>query len=136
MGRFLKPGKVVLVVAGRFAGRKAVIVKNFDEPSGTDSFGHALLAGIDKYPLPITRSMYKKKQERRSRIRPFLKVINYTHLMPTRYSVDISFDSKKVNKEILGDPSKKRQAKREIQSKFQQRYKAGKSKWFFQKLRF
>ena len=27
MGRFMKPGKVVLVLGGRYAGRKAVIVK-------------------------------------------------------------------------------------------------------------
>lgn len=27
MGKFMKPGKVVLVLSGRFAGRKAVIVK-------------------------------------------------------------------------------------------------------------
>lgn len=27
MGKFMKTGKVVLVLAGRFAGRKAVVVK-------------------------------------------------------------------------------------------------------------
>uniref|UniRef100_K7EQQ9 Ribosomal protein L27 n=1 Tax=Homo sapiens TaxID=9606 RepID=K7EQQ9_HUMAN len=27
MGKFMKPGKVVLVLAGRYSGRKAVIVK-------------------------------------------------------------------------------------------------------------
>lgn len=27
MGKFMKPGKVVMVLAGRYAGRKAVIVK-------------------------------------------------------------------------------------------------------------
>ena len=48
MGKFLKPGKVVLVLNGRFAGRKAVIVKNYDE-GGTDrTYGHALIAGIDR----------------------------------------------------------------------------------------
>lgn len=30
MGKFMKPGKVVLVLSGRFAGRKAVIVKVSD----------------------------------------------------------------------------------------------------------
>ncbi len=27
MGKFIKPGKVVLVLGGRYAGRKAIIVK-------------------------------------------------------------------------------------------------------------
>lgn len=30
MGKFMKPGKVVLVLAGRYSGRKAVIVKVAD----------------------------------------------------------------------------------------------------------
>ena len=31
----------------------------------------------------------------------FLQVINYNHVMPTRYSVDISFDKTNLNKELL-----------------------------------
>ena len=31
MVKFLKSGKVVVLLQGRFAGRKAVIVKNFDD---------------------------------------------------------------------------------------------------------
>ena len=31
----------------------------------------------------------------------FCQVINYNHVMPTRYSVDISFDKTNLNKELL-----------------------------------
>ena len=31
MGKFMKSGKVVLVLGGRYAGRKGIIVKNHDE---------------------------------------------------------------------------------------------------------
>ena len=48
MGKFLKQGKVVLVLNGRFAGRKAVIVKNYDEGGAYKPYGHALVAGIDR----------------------------------------------------------------------------------------
>lgn len=34
MGKFMKPGKVVMVLAGRYAGRKAVIVKVRDDLTG------------------------------------------------------------------------------------------------------
>ena len=29
------------------------------------------------------------------------QVVNYNHMMPTRYSVDISFDKTNINKELL-----------------------------------
>ena len=48
MGKFMKPGKVVLVLNGRFAGRKAVIVRNYDEGQSDRAYGHALIAGIDR----------------------------------------------------------------------------------------
>ena len=28
-------------------------------------------------------------------------MVNYNHMMPTRYSVDISFDKTNINKELL-----------------------------------
>lgn len=85
MGKFIKSGKVVLVLSGRYAGKKAVIVKNYDDGTADKPFGHALVAGISRYPLKVTKKMGKKKTAKRSRIKPFVKVYNYNHLMPTRY---------------------------------------------------
>ena len=31
----------------------------------------------------------------------YFQVVNYNHMMPTRYSVDISFDKTNINKELL-----------------------------------
>ena len=31
----------------------------------------------------------------------YLQVVNYNHMMPTRYSVDISFDKTNINKELM-----------------------------------
>merc|ERR1739848_648427 len=91
MGKIMKAGKVVLVVAGRYAGRKAIIVKPNDEGTADKPFGHALIAGIDRYPRMVTKRMSKKKVKQRSKVKPFLKVVNYNHMMPTRYSVDIAW---------------------------------------------
>lgn len=132
----MKAGKVVLVLNGRYAGRKAVIVKNNDEGSSEKPYGHALVAGIDRYPRKVTKRMGKKKIEKRSRVKAFLKVLNYNHLMPTRYLLEMTFDKSSVNKEVLKDASKRRKARREIKAKFEERYKTGKNRWFFQKLRF
>ncbi|XP_031566007.1 60S ribosomal protein L27-like [Actinia tenebrosa] len=136
MGKFIKSGKVVLVLNGRYAGKKALIVKNYDEGSTDKQYGHALVAGISRYPLKVTKRMGKKRSAKRSKIKPFVKVINYNHLMPTRYSVDVPLDKQNINKDIFRDPSLKRKALREVKSKFEERYKSGKNKWFFQKLRF
>ena len=81
----MKPGKVVVVLGGRYAGKKGVIVKTHDDGSNDRPYGHALVAGINKYPLRITRKMGKKRVAKRTRIKSFVKVVNYNHLMPTRY---------------------------------------------------
>merc|ERR1739846_17804 len=73
----------------------------------------------------------KKKVKQRSKIKPFRKVVNYNHLMPTRYSVDIALDKDKLNKEVLKDPIKKKKARHIVRTKFEERYKSGKNKWFF-----
>ncbi|VDM93889.1 unnamed protein product [Onchocerca ochengi] len=136
MGKIMKPGKVVLVLGGRFAGRKAIIVKAYDEGSSDRAYSHALIAGIDKYPLMVTKRMGKKKIKSRSKLRPFVGIASYSNLLPTRYSVDVTLDKNLVNKDVLKEPGKKRRARMEVKSKFEERYKTGKNRWFFTKLRF
>merc|ERR1711863_163185 len=136
MVKFMKPGKVVIVLAGRYAGRKAIIVKQQDDVTQDRGYGHALVAGIDRYPRKVTKTMSKKKLTKRSKIKPFVKVINYNHLMPTRYSVDVNINKSVVNKESIKDPAGKRKCKAVVKASLEERYKSGKNKWFFQKLRF
>jgi large subunit ribosomal protein L27e len=74
MGKIMKSGKVVLVLSGRFAGRKAIIMKTFDDGTSEKMFGQALVAGIDRYPRRVTRRMNKAKVHKNCRIKPFVKV--------------------------------------------------------------
>ncbi|CAI9715394.1 ribosomal L27 [Octopus vulgaris] len=136
MKKFMKANKVVLILNGRFAGRKAIIVKNYDEGTQDKGYSHALVAGIDRHPRKVTKRMSKKKLKQRSKIKTFIKVCNYNHLMPTRYSVDVVLDKSHVNKDAFRDPALKRRAKREVKAKLEERYKTGRNRWFFQKLRF
>ena len=71
----MKAGKVILLLGGRYAGRKAVIVKPSDEGTSDKPFSHALVAVIDRYPRKVTKKMSKKKVSKRSKIKPFLKVV-------------------------------------------------------------
>jgi large subunit ribosomal protein L27e len=77
-------GKVVVLLNGRYAGKKAVIVKTVDEGNEKRPYPHAIVAGVEKYPLKINKSMGQKRVAKRSRVHPFVKVVNFNHIMPTR----------------------------------------------------
>ncbi|KAI8848709.1 ribosomal L27e protein family-domain-containing protein [Chytridium lagenaria] len=127
MVKFLKNGKVVLVLSGRFAGKKAVIVKNYDEGTSTRPYPHA-------YPLKITRGMGQKRVAKRSKVKPFIKVVNYNHIMPTRYNLDLDL-KQVVSADSFKEPAQRSTSKKAIKKVFEERYNSGKNKWFFQKLR-
>ncbi|KAB0347763.1 hypothetical protein FD754_012620 [Muntiacus muntjak] len=114
MGKFMQPGQMVLVLAGRYSRHKAVIMKNIDDSTSDRPYSHALVAGIDGCPCKVTAAVGKKKIAKRSKIKCFVKVYNYNHLMPIRCSVDIPLNKTVVNKDVFRDPALKRKAQREI----------------------
>ena len=140
MVKFIKPGKVVIITAGRYAGRKAIVVKVFDDGSRERTFGHCLVAGIDRAPQDVTKAMSKKKILKRSKIKPFVKFVNYNHIMPTRYSVDIDARTV-VNPNVMKKPDTRTEARKEVKKLFETRYlERGNNtagvQYFFHKLRF
>jgi len=139
--KFLKAGKIVLLLSGRMAGKKAVIVKTFDEGTPDRPYGHCIVAGIQKFPLKITKKMSEKKIAKRSRIKPFIKCVNYNHLMPTRYMIDLELKSLVTTDIVAGsNPTARSNCRKDVKKLLEDKYnnciKTGKSKWFFQKLRF
>ncbi|KAF9431261.1 60S ribosomal protein L27A [Podila epigama] len=142
--KFMKSGKVAVILNGRYAGKKAVIVKNNkptsarSPPPGTKErgYGHAIVAGVERYPLKITKNMGKKRVAKRSKVKPFIKVINYNHLMPTRYGLELESLKSVVTLDSFKEPTQREEAKKAIKKLFEERYNSGKNKWFFTKLRF
>jgi len=142
----LESGKVVIVLAGRYAGKKAVVVKTYDDGTDDKRFSHCLVAGVAKNPRKVTRAMSKKKVERRSKcMKPFVKYINVRHVFPTRYQVDMDL-KKAVDEADLANPERKVDVKKGLKKIFEDRYlnqktvtsekKAAGSQYFFQRLRF
>merc|ERR1712183_993104 len=75
--KFSETGKVVIVLAGRHAGKKAVVVKTFDEGNSEKRFSHCLVAGLARNPRKVTKAMSKSKVEKRTKcMKPFVKYIN------------------------------------------------------------
>jgi large subunit ribosomal protein L27e len=137
--KFLKSGKVVVLLQGRYAGKKAVIVRQYDDGHGDRHYGHCVVAGIDKAPLKITKKMEKKKVDNRSKLKAFLKIVNYNHMMPTRYTLsDIAAIKEACKTDLLtnDDYDGKKEAAKVVQKEFKAKYQEGKNKWFFSKLRF
>ncbi|XP_068654295.1 large ribosomal subunit protein eL27x-like [Aristolochia californica] len=135
MVKFLKPGKAVILLQGRFAGRKAVIIRSFDDGTRDRSYGHCLVAGISKYPKKVIRKDSAKKTAKKSRVKAFVKLVNYNHIMPTRYTLDVDLKDV-VSLDVLQSRDKKVAAAKETKAKLEERFKTGKNRWFFSKLRF
>lgn len=99
MAKFLKYGRVVILLQGRFAGKKAVIVKSSEDGTKDRKFGHVLVAGVERSPKKVTKRMGAKKIQKRTSVKPFVKYVNLNHIMPTRYSVKELCDFKELVKE-------------------------------------
>merc|ERR1711998_118386 len=146
MGKFLKDGKIVVILQGRYAGKKAVILKTMDDNTKERPYGHCVVAGVAKAPRPITRAMckptpkMKKLVKKRSAIKVFVKMVNFTHLMPTRYSLESQ--PSKVLKGLLSadtfsEPATKKKVIKQAQELLEKRHQdAEGSQWLFEKLRF
>ena len=123
----MKPGRVVILLAGRRAGKKAVIVKQFDEGKKGKTFAHALVAGVERAPLKVCKRMSKLKIKRRSTLKPFAKVVNYNHLLPTRFQVTGEFAQSGhelktvVTEDKMANKDTRKKLKNEIKAIFTER---------------
>lgn len=127
---------LAVIVRGRHAGKKVVIVKPYDDGSKSHKFPHAIVVGIESAPLRVHKNMTEKKIASRIKLKPFVKLVNYNHLMPTRYSFDVESFKSSVTSESLTEASQKDAARKVIRKALEEKHQAGKNKWFFQKLNF
>ncbi|KAH0696363.1 hypothetical protein KY289_013845 [Solanum tuberosum] len=120
MVKFLKPNKAVIILQGKYAAWKAVIVRAFDEEKRDRPYGHCLVAGLSKYP----------KQAKKSRVKAFIKLVNYNHIMATCYTLDVDLKDV-VNADDLLALDKKVTAEKVTKARLEERFKTGKNCWFF-----
>ncbi|KAL9014167.1 MAG: hypothetical protein Q9173_001181 [Seirophora scorigena] len=135
MVKFLKVGRVAIITRGRYAGKKVVIIQPLDSGSKSHAFPHALVAGIERYPSQVTRRMSKARQAKRSKVKPFIKIINYNHLMPTRYTLELEGLKNVITNDTFKEVSQREEAKKTVKKSLEERYTTGKNRWFFTPLR-
>ena len=73
-----------------------MIVKSCEEGTKERKYPHALVAGIERYPRKVTKRMSKKKIQKKTNIKPFVKYVNLNHIIPTRYTVTGELDFKTI----------------------------------------
>lgn len=112
------------------------MVRPHDDGTKSHAFPHALVVGIERGPLKVTKAHDAKKVAKRTRVKPFVKLVNYNHLMPTRYSLDVESFKNAVTPDSLSEPSQREEAKKVVKKALEEKHQAGKNKWFFTKLNF
>ena len=117
MVKFYKPGKIVVILNGRYAGRKGVIVKSNYESVKDRKYPHCMVVGLSKGPKKPTKKNIAKMQAQIKQLESsdkenaadtvkrlksfgiFIKTYNMSHLLATRYTLkdDLSI-AKSVSK--------------------------------------
>ena len=118
-----------VMLAGRRAGKKAVIVKSFEDgKKGGKLYPHALVVGVERCPMKVHKKMSEKKLKRRSKVKPFVKIVNYNHLLPTRFKVTGEFASggkelkQIVTEDRLEKADNRKKLVQELKGIFNERY--------------
>jgi large subunit ribosomal protein L27e len=155
----LKYGRIVILLKGRYAGRKAVIINASESGTKDRKYPHCLVAGINRYPRKVNRSMSKARIEQRIKIKPFVKYVNLNHVMPTRYAVASELQLDGVVKlieqsagsasdgDVLSNPDFRTTLRKNLKSNFESKYsnldlnksnddKNSRLKFFFRRLKF
>ena len=65
--------------------------------------------------------MGKKRLAKRSKVKPFIKFVNFNHLLPTRYTVS-SFNLTELKPENLKEKEQKIAAKKNLKKEFEKHY--------------
>ena len=75
--------------------------------------------------------MSKSRQQKRSKVKPFIKVVNYNHIMPTRYTLELEGLKGVVSADTFKEVSQREDAKKTVKKTLEERYQSGKNRWFF-----
>ncbi|KAI5054160.1 hypothetical protein GOP47_0030947 [Adiantum capillus-veneris] len=79
----------------------------------TSPYGHALVVGIDKYPRMVIKKISQKKIAKRPRLKPFIRVVNYNHIMPTRYTLDADLKNIVITEKLDSKTKRERQERKQ-----------------------
>ena len=133
MVKFYKPGKVVVVLNGRYAGSKGIIVKSNYESVKDRKYPHCIVVGLSKGPRKPTKKNLANLQAKIKKLEAskdsndrinalksfgvFIKTYNMSHLLATRYTVKEDFGINKSLEKVDALEKKVKEDKALIEAK-------------------
>ena len=133
MVKFYKPGKVVVVLNGRYAGSKGIIVKSNYESVKDRKYPHCIVVGLSTGPRKPTKKNLAKLQAKIKKLEAskdsnerinalksfgvFIKTYNMSHLLATRYTVKEDFGINKSLEKVDALEKKVKEDKALIEAK-------------------
>merc|ERR1719156_380501 len=73
--------------------------------------------------LKVHKKMSKKKIAKRTKVKPFVKYVNYNHLMPTRYQVPAELGAQSfATDQQMDSPDGRIEAKKNLKKVLQEKF--------------
>mmetsp|Transcript_61 Transcript_61/g.89 ORF Transcript_61/g.89 Transcript_61/m.89 type:complete len:141 (-) Transcript_61:3895-4317(-) len=140
MSLFQQTGRIVVLLKGKYAGRKAIIYDKLNSKKDKKNPDKVYLFGIKNYPKRIIRKMNFERKIRKSNVKIFFRKVNSRHVFLTRYifdgidSLNALFEQNliSISKNLKFDSAKKKL----FNNVFTDIFLSGRNKWFFKKLKF
>ena len=128
------------MLQGRHAGKKALVLAAYPEPTEDRKFPYAVVMGIEKYPKKVSKDMTQEQLVKKTQVKVFVKAVNFNHIMLTRHTLKEEDLFKKISVEkvvgSLKDVAAKKQVLEEASKLLRQKYLNNKMSWFFKPLQF
>ena len=136
----IQAGRFVIMLQGRHAGKKALVLAAYPEPTEDRKFPYAVVMGIEKYPKKVSKDMTQEQLVKKTQVKVFVKAVNFNHIMLTRHTLKDEDLFKKISVEkvvgSLKDVAAKKQVLEEASKVLRQKYLNNKMSWFFKPLQF
>jgi large subunit ribosomal protein L27e len=135
----VSPGRFVILLHGRHAGKKALVLTAY--PAGDSrKYPYCVVLGIERGPKSLTKEMPEATLVKRTQVKCFVKTINCNHLLLTRHILKDDDLMTKVDSSSLikamEDPGEKKEALRNAGKILRQKFLNNKLPWFFKPLQF
>merc|ERR1712007_244070 len=98
----------------------------FDDGNSSRHYGHALVVGLSRFPKMLTRR-HSHEQLKKTRVKSFIKMVNFKHFMPTRYKIAIQDLKSIITSDSLENTKKRVKVSRSSKKILEEEFKSGKS---------
>lgn len=124
---------IAIPTAGKFAGKKTVIVKNIDDK-------YCLVAGVQRLPKQSEDFCSKDEKRKNDRFLTFVKKYNIRHLLATRYKADIGLNDISFDEVLDNESDCVKQSKEKVIQQvtdiMKKAHEENKAKFLFTELKF